>query len=91
MTTEEFKKEFEARRLKVEAAIDKYLPAEDTRPSIVHKAMRYSMEAGGKRIRPMLLLAVHDMFPSEIDESCGGLGSRPRRRWRKHQDDRRAG
>ena len=67
MTTEEFKKEFEARRLKVEAAIDKYLPAEDTRPSIVHKAMRYSMEAGGKRIRPMLLLAAHDMFPSEID------------------------
>lgn len=67
MTTEEFKKEFEARRLKVEAAIDKYLPAEDTRPPIVHKAMRYSMEAGGKRIRPMLLLAAHDMFPSEID------------------------
>lgn len=67
MTTEEFKKEFDARRLKVEAAIDKYLPAEDTRPSIVHKAMRYSMEAGGKRIRPMLLLAAHDMFPSEID------------------------
>ena len=67
MTTEEFKKEFEARRLKVEAAIDKYLPAEDTRPSIVHKAMRYSMEAGGKRIRPMLLRAAHDMFPSEID------------------------
>lgn len=67
MTTEEFKKKFEARRLKVEAAIDKYLPAEDTRPSIVHKAMRYSMEAGGKRIRPMLLLAAHDMFPSEID------------------------
>lgn len=67
MTNEEFKKEFEARRLKVEAAIDKYLPAEDTRPSIVHKAMRYSMEAGGKRIRPMLLLAAHDMFPSEID------------------------
>ena len=67
MTTEEFKKEFEVRRLKVEAAIDRYLPAEDTRPSIVHKAMRYSMEAGGKRIRPMLLLAAHDMFPSEID------------------------
>ncbi len=75
MTTEEFKKEFEARRLKVEAAIDKYLPAEDTRPSIVHKAMRYSMEAGGKRIRPMLLLAAHDMFPSEIDPlpACGAI------------------
>lgn len=67
MTTQEFKTEFEARRLKVEAAIDKYLPSADTRPSIVHQAMRYSMEAGGKRIRPMLLLAANDMFPSEID------------------------
>ena len=67
MTKEQFKTEFETRRLKVEAAIKKYLPAEDTRPSIVHKAMHYSMEAGGKRIRPMLLLAAHEMFPSEVD------------------------
>ena len=67
MTTQEFKSEFEARRQKVESAIDKYLPAADTRPSIIHKAMRYSMEAGGKRIRPMLLLAAHDMFPSDAD------------------------
>ena len=51
MTTEEFKKEFEARRLKVEEAIAKYLPTADTRPSVIHSAMRYSMEAGGKRIR----------------------------------------
>lgn len=67
MTKEQFKTEFETRRLKIEAAIKKYLPAEDTRPSIVHKAMHYSMEAGGKRIRPMLLLAAHEMFPSEVD------------------------
>ncbi len=67
MTNEQFKQEFEKRRLKVETAIDKYLPPVDTRPSIIHQAMRYSMEAGGKRIRPMLLLAAHDMFPSEID------------------------
>jgi len=67
MTTQEFKKEFETRRLKVEAAIDKYLPSADTRPSIIHRAMRYSMEAGGKRIRPMLLLAAHDLFPSSLD------------------------
>ncbi len=67
MTNEQFKQEFESRRLKVEAAIDKYLPVSDTRPSVIHQAMRYSMEAGGKRIRPMLLLAAHDMFTSEID------------------------
>ena len=67
MTTEEFKKEFESRRLKIESAIDKYLPPADTRPSVVHSAMRYSLEAGGKRIRPMLLLAAHEMFPSSVD------------------------
>ncbi|MBO5254728.1 MAG: polyprenyl synthetase family protein [Opitutales bacterium] len=67
MTKEQFKKEFESKRLKVEEAINKYLPPADTRPSVIHEAMRYSMEAGGKRIRPMLLLAAHEMFPSEID------------------------
>ncbi len=67
MTKEEFKAEFNKKLASVEAAIDKYLPAEDTRPAIIHKAMRYSMEAGGKRLRPILILAAHDMFPSNID------------------------
>ena len=67
MTKEQFKQEMDSRRLKVEAAIDKSLPPADTRPTVIHQAMRYSMEAGGKRIRPMLLLAAHEMFPSEID------------------------
>ena len=57
----------EEKRQAVEAAIQKYLPPANTRPAIVHEAMHYSMEAGGKRIRPMLLLAAHEMFPSEID------------------------
>ena len=67
MTTEEFKRLFEEKRSAVESAILKYLPPADARPHIVHEAMRYSMEAGGKRIRPMLLLAAHDMFPSAVD------------------------
>lgn len=67
MTTDEFKKLFEEKRSAVESAILKYLPPADARPHIVHEAMRYSMEAGGKRIRPMLLLAAHDMFPSAVD------------------------
>lgn len=67
MTTQEFKKQFEEKRLSVEAAIKKYLPDVNGRPAIIHKAMHYSMEAGGKRIRPMLLLAAHEMFPSEVD------------------------
>lgn len=41
----------------VEAALDRYLPRETEMPATLHKAMRYSMMAGGKRIRPVLCIA----------------------------------
>ena len=41
----------------VEAALDRYLPAADTLPGSLHDAMRYSVFAGGKRIRPILMIA----------------------------------
>ncbi len=41
----------------VDNALEKYLPAADDLPLSVHKAMRYSVFAGGKRVRPILLLA----------------------------------
>lgn len=41
---------------KVEAQLNELLPAEDIPPSTLHKAMRYSIFAGGKRIRPLLCL-----------------------------------
>jgi geranylgeranyl diphosphate synthase, type II len=41
----------------VDKALDRYLPAEDVLPASLHKAMRYSVFAGGKRLRPILLLA----------------------------------
>jgi geranylgeranyl diphosphate synthase type II len=41
----------------VDAALDKFLPAETVSPPTIHKAMRYSIFAGGKRIRPILCLA----------------------------------
>jgi geranylgeranyl diphosphate synthase type II len=41
----------------VDNALDALLPAEDTLPATLHKAMRYSVFAGGKRIRPILALA----------------------------------
>ncbi len=49
----------------VDAALDKLLPAEDESPATIHKAMRYSIFAGGKRMRPVLCLAAA--------EACGGL------------------
>lgn len=42
---------------RVDAALDHYLPKETELPHSVHKAMRYSVFAGGKRVRPILMLA----------------------------------
>src|SRR5271168_363564 len=41
----------------VNRALDQFLPAEKTKPATIHRAMRYSIFAGGKRMRPALLLA----------------------------------
>jgi geranylgeranyl pyrophosphate synthase len=42
-----------------ENALNAHVPAADTRPARLHAAMRYSLEAGGKRLRPVLVLAAH--------------------------------
>lgn len=41
----------------VERALDEWVPGELVEPSSIHKAMRYSLFAGGKRIRPVLAMA----------------------------------
>jgi geranylgeranyl diphosphate synthase type II len=48
----------------VERALDRWLPAEKTRPATLHRAMRYAVFAGGKRLRPILSLAAAQV--------CGG-------------------
>src|SRR3979411_203080 len=46
-----------SRHEKIERALDRHLPKESTKPATIHKAMRYSLFAGGKRLRPILCLA----------------------------------
>jgi len=46
-----------SRRTEIEASLDEHLPSEKTKPEIIHRAMRYSVQAGGKRIRPLLAVA----------------------------------
>ncbi len=45
------------RRARVDAALDRLLPPVEARPTTVHTAMRHSVFAGGKRIRPVLAIA----------------------------------
>jgi geranylgeranyl diphosphate synthase type II len=40
----------------VDAELDRLVPAESTAPETIHRAMRYSLFAGGKRIRPILCI-----------------------------------
>jgi geranylgeranyl diphosphate synthase, type II len=50
----------------VDAALDRLLPAANTPPSSIHEAMRYSVFAGGKRIRPILCLEASRIFAPEV-------------------------
>jgi geranylgeranyl diphosphate synthase type II len=52
------------RAAEVDAALDAFLPKAKERPATIHAAMRYSVFAGGKRLRPVLCLAA--------EEACGG-------------------
>ena len=70
----------------IDAALDRLLPAENESPETIHKAMRYSLFAGGKRMRPVLCLAAAEAFYPETERELGGrrtgsgrLGSRLRR------------
>lgn len=48
----------------VNKALDGFLPSKRTKPGTIHESMRYSLFAGGKRMRPLLTLAAA--------EACGG-------------------
>ena len=48
---------FESRRKMAEQALNQYLDTTKSNPEVIHEAMRYSVFAGGKRLRPVLVLA----------------------------------
>jgi geranylgeranyl diphosphate synthase type II len=50
-------KYFEQRRAMIEEALDRFFPADRHQPATLHRAVRYSLLGGGKRIRPLLTLA----------------------------------
>jgi len=58
----------------VDAELGRLVPSEDTPPATIHRAMRYSLFAGGKRIRPILCIeaarAVSDSADGAIAAAC---------------------
>ena len=53
----DIKKYLEHKREDVDRFLESAMPAEDAPPATLHKAMRYSLFAGGKRVRPILAIA----------------------------------
>lgn len=58
----DFPAELKRHVARVERGLDLHVPRADTRPARLHTAMRYSLEAGGKRLRPVLVLAAAELF-----------------------------
>jgi geranylgeranyl diphosphate synthase type II len=63
------KKYLRTRQREVDRALDRYLPKASTKPATLHKAMRYSLFAGGKRLRPILCLAAAEACRGNIDHA----------------------
>src|SRR5947208_15282572 len=55
----------------VDAELDRLAPPESTPPGTIHRAMRYSLFAGGKRIRPILCIEA----AQTVSDSCEGVAA----------------
>ncbi len=62
----DLKKYLKERCQLVDEALDRYLPKEDELPASLHKAMRYSVFAGGTRVRPILMLAACEAVGGDV-------------------------
>ena len=65
----ELPKYLAARSALVDRTLDALLPSAKAKPATIHKAMRYSLFAGGKRMRPVLTLAAAEACGGEIDDA----------------------
>lgn len=58
----DFKAQLEEKVKKIEEVLKEYLPEQDGYQKMIMEAMEYSLMAGGKRLRPMLMKEVYDLF-----------------------------
>jgi geranylgeranyl diphosphate synthase type II len=56
-----------AQQRRVDQALDRWVPPESEDPATIHRAMRYSLFAGGKRLRPLLAIAAADAVSDVAD------------------------
>lgn len=68
LDNDEFKVEMKTRTAHIEEILKSYLPENITQQKTIYDAMEYSLMAGGKRLRPMLMLEAYRLFGGR-DES----------------------
>ncbi len=61
------KKDLKEKRELVNITLDRFLPRKDEYPKEVHKAIRHSLFAGGKRLRPFLCIRAYSLFSENIE------------------------
>ena len=65
-----FKEALDLRVVKIEEILTKYLPKEEGFQKTVLSAMNYSVEAGGKRLRPMFMEESYHLFSQKYENDC---------------------
>ncbi len=68
MKTKSFKEKLNEQTAFIDGYLDKYLDEKDNPQNIIYKAMRYSIFAGGKRLRPILMMNVCKMCGGDVNE-----------------------
>lgn len=63
------KKDLKEKRELVNIEVDRFLPRKDEYPKQIHKAIRHTLFAGGKRLRPYLLINTYLLFDSNIKKT----------------------
>ena len=69
------KQTLEDGRVLTDAALERLLPPESLRPEVIHRAMRHSVFAGGKRLRPILCIEAARLISGKLPEGVEELGS----------------
>ena len=62
-----YEQTYETYRQRLEAGLKTLLPSPAEAPSRIHEAMQYCLSAGGKRLRPVLLMAAAELYPAKAD------------------------
>jgi geranylgeranyl diphosphate synthase type II len=75
LTESSFERYLNERSALVERYLDRYLPPEDEPPATLSRAVRYSLFAGGKRLRPVLVLAAAEAVSGSIEDALPGAAA----------------